>query len=45
MFKTIFSPLPPQKLKNLENESEEINLRVMVEITTLDGVPIVIKDT
>ena len=45
MIKTIFSPLPPQKLKNLEIESEEINLRVMVEITTLDGVPIVIKDT
>lgn len=44
MIKTIFSPLP-KKLKNLENESEEINLRVMVEITTLDGVPIVIKDT
>lgn len=45
MIKTIFSPLPSQKLKNLENKSEEINLRVMVEITTLDGVPIVIKDT
>ena len=44
MIKTILSPLPPKKLKN-ENESEEINLRVMVEITTLDGVPIVIKDT
>lgn len=45
MIKTIFFPLSPKKLKNLENESEEINLRVMVEITTLDGVPIVIKDT